>query len=151
MEDRVHETMAAINRAIMHWFTGDLPNTDDGFAEVAELCHPDMTYVFPSGGAQDAPTFLADLRKAHGSNPAFKLVTLRPHTRLLLEDETLVAAEIVELQDHAKFGPQPRHARRTTLLCRKDERGPHGLLVWRLHESYVAEEEASALDWSALN
>lgn len=151
MENRVHETMAAINRAIMHWFNGLLPDTDAGFREVSRLCHPDMTYVFPSGGVQSAAAFLADLRGAHGKNPAFKLVTLRDHTRLLYEDATMVAAEIVELQDGATFGPGPRHARRTTLLCMKDESGPHGLLVWRLHESFLSEAEAADLDWSALD
>lgn len=151
MEDRVHQTMAELNQAIMLWFNGSLANTDEGFAAVTRYCHPDMTYVFPSGGVQDAASFLEDLRGAHGTNPAFKLVTLRAHTRRLYEDTNLVAAEIVELQDSAKFGPRPRHARRTTLLCLKDDGGPHGLLVWRLHESFMSETESADLDWSALD
>ena len=151
MEDLVHQTISGTNRAIMQWFNGSLPDTDQGFAEVTRYCHPGMTYVFPSGGVQDAASFLADLRESYGTNPAFKLATLRPHTRLLYEDQTLVTAEIVELQDNAKFGPRPRHARRTTLLCLKDESGPHGLLIWRLHESYVPESEDSGLDWATLD
>ena len=151
MEDRVHQTMAELNQAIMRWFNGSLVNTDKGFAEVTRYCHPDMTYVFPSGGVRDAASFLDDLRGAHGTNPTFKLATLRAHTRLLYEDTDLVAAEIVELQDGAKFGPRPRHARRTTLLCLKNESGPRGLLIWRLHESYMSESEETELDWTALD
>ena len=151
MEELVHQTMSETNRAIMRWFNGSLPDTDEGFAQVERLCHPDMTYVFPSGGVQSAAEFLADLRGAHGKNAAFRLVTLRDHTRLLYEDAALVAAEIVELQHGATFGPGPRHARRTTLLCLKDASAPHGLVVWRLHESFMSEAEAADLDWSALD
>jgi len=151
MEERVHQTMAETNRAIMQWFNGSLPDTDEGFAAVSRYCHPDMTYVFPSGGVQNASSFLTDLRSVHGTNPLFKLATLRAHTKLLFEDAALVAAEIVELQDGAKFGPRPRHARRTTILCLKDQDGPHGLLISRLHESYLSEAEEAGLDWAALD
>jgi len=143
--------MSETNHAIMLWFNGSLPATDEGFKSVSGFCHSDMTYVFPAGSAQDANSFLTDLRGAHGTNPAFKLTTLRPHTKLLYEDTALVAGEIVELQDGAKFGPRPRHARRTTILCLKDQAGPHGLLIWRLHESYVPETEEAGLDWAALD
>ena len=151
MEDLVHRTMSGANDAIMRWFNGSLPNTDEGFGSVTRFCHSDMTYVFPSGGVQNASAFLADLRGAHGTNPELKITAPRAYTRLLYDDTALVAAEITELQDHAKFGPQPRHARRTTILCLKDRSGPNGLLIWRLHESYVPDAEASALDWSALD
>ncbi len=151
MEDLVHQTMTETNHAIMRWFNGWLPDTDEGFGAVRRFCHPDMTYVFPSGGAQDAKSFLADLRGAHGTNPAFRLATPRAYTRLLRDEGALVAAEIIELQDGAKFGPRPRHARRTTVLCLKDPGGPHRLLIWRLHESYLPESEETGLDWSPLD
>lgn len=151
IEDLVHLTMSEINKAIMQWFNGSLPDSEDGFATVAGFCHPDMTYVFPSGAVQGAAAFLTDLRGAHGTNPSFKLATPRNYTRLLFDDTALVAAEITELQDGAKFGPRPRHARRTTILCVKHRSGPHGLLIWRLHESYLQESEETNLDWSALH
>ncbi len=65
----------------------------------------------------------------------FRIATPREHARLLREDAESIIAEFVELQDGATLADRPRHARRITVICLKDAAAPHGLLIWRLHES----------------
>ena len=151
MEENVYATIAAANAAIADWINGGPPDTDDAFAGLRALCHPDLSIVHPSGSSQEAGAILGDLRASHGRNQDFRIATPREHTRLLHEDAATVIAEFVELQDGAKLAERPRHARRITVICLKDRAAPHGLLIWRLHESLIPQAEEAALDWAGLD
>lgn len=146
---RAHATFSELNRRIQGWFHGEVPDNEASYAELRALCHPRLTYVFPGGGGLGSEEFWSGLRPAWGSNREIRMATLR--TRLLFEDRELVVAEGIELQSGARAVARSRHARRTTLIFRKSEEAPWGLLVWRLHESLVPESEESELDWSVLD
>lgn len=151
LEDRVHRVFSELNQKIQAWFNGAVPNTDEAFAPIAARCHPEMSYVFPSGGEVSCADVLDGLRGGWGNNKEIRLVTPREPCRLMLEEGHVVVAEALELQDGAKAVKPPRHARRTTLILRKDAKAPHGLLLWRLHESVLGEEEAKHIDWAPLD
>jgi hypothetical protein len=149
MDDALFHTIDAANIAITAWINGTAPNTDEQFAQLAALTHPDMTNVFPSGSHTEG--LLSGLRGAHGSNAAFRIATVRDRTRVLFEDERSVMGEFVELQTGAAAVDKPQHARLVTVVCIKDSAAPHGLVLLRLHESYLPDDEAAGLDWSALD
>jgi len=150
MEENVYATVTAANTAIVKWINGDGPDTDAGFAGLRAVCHPDLSIVHPRGSHQDHGALLSDLRGAHDMNRDFRIATPREHARLLHEDTNTVVAEFIELQAGSKAVGRPRHARRITVICLKDETAPHGLVIWRLHESFVPADEESDFDWSPL-
>lgn len=151
MEDDVHATIAAASAAIAEWINGSVPNTDAAFESLRVLCHRDLSIVHPNGSSQEKGAILGDLRSAHGRNGEFQLAVPRQYTRLLHEDSALVVAEVIELQAGARTVSPSRHARRITMTCLKDQSAPHGLLIWRLHESIMPPAEEAELDWSSLD
>lgn len=150
MEEQVYRTIKAANDFIMAWINGAPPNTDDAYAELTALVHPELSNVHPSGARERDGSLLAGLRGAHGANPDLRIGTPREHTRLLFQDEQLVVAEVLELQTGARAVDQASNVRVISLLCLRDETAPHGLRIWRLHESLMPQEEAAQLDWTAV-
>lgn len=151
LEDRVFRTLSEANDKICRWINGSAPHTDEFFRQLAAVAHPALSTITPSGNHQERGAIWADLREAYGSNPNFRVATPREHTRLLFEDTVLVVAEAIELQDGAAAVDRPRHARRITLICFKDEIATHGLIIRHMHESYVTAEDEKLLDWSLLD
>ncbi len=150
MEENAHATIAAANDIITAWINGSRPHADDAFDGLRGLCHRNLTVVSPSGACQDQAAIFQDLRAAHGRNADFRIATPREHTRLLFEDGKAVIAEVIELQAGARAVERPRHARRITMICLKDAAAPHGLLIWRLHESIMPPAEEAGLNWSVM-
>ncbi len=151
VEDAVHRIFSAINDGIQGWFNGSVPETDEAFGEITRAVHSELSYVFTDGASSVDGAFWLDLRAAWGSNTEIRIATPRRYTRLLLEGEKVVVAEVIELQSGARAVARSRHARRTTLLFLKTREAEDGLLLWRIHESMVPQEEAAGFDWVELD
>ena len=150
LEDAIHRVTSDLNEGIQNWINGSVPETDAAFDDISAATPRRFSYVFTDGGTSVDGAFWCDLRPSWGKNPEFRLATPRRYTKLLLDDERTVVAEVVELQKAAKAVDRPRHARRTTLIFIKAQEAEEGLLLWRLHESMIPPEEEQLLDWSEL-
>lgn len=128
------------------WIGGTLPRDAGLFdRDFAAVFDPDFWMLPPDGGAMDRDRVLAAIEGAHGANAGLRIRIRNAALRGAGGD--LVAAAYEEHQRGASRAVAPDHARRSTVLFRRDPGAPHGLAWLHLHETWFTPEEIAALSF----
>ena len=131
-EQITHE-VEALHTFFVDWFNGSCSADDATFeARLASRLSDDFLYVMPGGTALTRAQLLSSLRRAHGSNPDFRItvhdVTLR------FEGPDCLLATYTERQQGARNSEQSDNRRLSTVLFTRDGEQ----LRWHhIHETWM--------------
>lgn len=135
MTDSLLEEVRAEVERLHDFFTGWFQGTiaaDSFDSSIAACLHPKFENVQPAGHALTLESLLGALRRAHGSNPGFRIEV--GDVRVLGEwpGAGLILAGYVEAQFGARNTVPADNLRRSTVLFERLD----GRLIWRhVHET----------------
>ena len=125
------------------WFAGTVPRDDELFAERFESrLDPDFTLIPPRGVVMPRERLTESVRRAYGTNPAFRIKIRNPELRRADGPQLLATYE--EWQRNAKASTPPDNGRIATVTVIRDDRAPQGLRWLHVHETWLPPEAIEA-------
>jgi len=140
----VTREIVELHEVFVDWFSGRCANDDNTFARrfSSRFCDK-FSYVQPGGQELTLEMLTTGLRKAHGSNPKFRIAIRDVRVRFASDD--CVVASYQELQRGAVNSTPANNARVSTVLFRR----PDGdTLLWtHLQETWLPTEIMAAASY----
>jgi hypothetical protein len=141
IDELVKHEIAELHEVFVDWYGGRCANDDATFAQrfTARFCD-NFSYVLPGGRELSLEILTTGLRKAHGSNPKFRIAIREVRVRFATDD--CVVASYHELQRDAINSTPANNMRVSTVLFRRIDGGK---LLWtHLHETWLPAEVTAA-------
>jgi hypothetical protein len=137
LKANVREEVEALHRFFVHWFSGVLPTSEFETGFLARF-DPQFLLIPPAGELLTLTDLESSVRRAHGSNPDFRIEIRNVKVRRVMPGEVLATYE--EWQRNALASSPPDNARIATVLFENVEP-----LRWlHVHETWMPESVASA-------
>lgn len=93
----------------------------------------------PGGKLLRGDALFADMRRAHGANPRFRIQIRNVEARRLGENGALILATYAGWQKNALNSKPPNNGRLSSALLKHDAAAPHGPLWLHVHETWLPE------------
>lgn len=127
-------TRAAVEREIVEvheFFEQHYLGTDRGLGRIESVFADDMTFVGPDATESDRSTVIEMVRAGFAHTDSLKIGI--EDVRVLVESDELVLARYVESHELASR----TNRRLSTVVFRRDESAPNGLLWVSVHETWL--------------
>ena len=131
MITRIENEIIELHQFFQNWYNNQLSPTDENFARCANALAPDFSIVFPDGNMVFCQALLGKLKKAHNSHTDMRIWIV--NVQVLYQIGDLILATYEEWQDiESKVT-----ARLSSVLFRKAQFTPNGLLWLHVHETWI--------------
>lgn len=131
MEVNCRDEVVDLHQFFEDWLGGKLANTEENFARLTAVMHPDFHIIGPEGTVTNYEALMASLRQAHNSRPGFRLWVKAVVARPLAAELALVTYE--EWQEiEGKV-----NGRVSTAVFRQKANAPHGVEWLHVHETWL--------------
>ncbi|MBN4055060.1 hypothetical protein JYT15_00975 [Acidimicrobium ferrooxidans] len=120
-----------LHQFFVHWFTGELSDSDADFARIERALAEQFHIISPRGVTDAKPELLRGLRGAHGKNPQFRIWIENCQARFV--SETLCLMTYEEWQESAG----ETSARLSSALFAAAPGCPNELQWLHLHETWL--------------
>lgn len=139
--DDVRTELEALHAFFVRWFGGDVPATDDVFAEgLVDRLDPTFVIVQPAGQLMSKADIERGIRAGYGKSPGFRIAIRNVVVQRELADILVVTYE--EWQRNAQASEPPDNGRAATVLFRREA---DGTLRWlHVHETWLPEKVMQA-------
>jgi len=148
-DDPVAKEIIDLHVFFEDWFRGNCNNSDRVFKKrLMSRMDIDFYIVLPSGEAYYGEQFWPEMRKAHGSNPDFK-ISLRNFTRKMQIGRITFLANYEEWQQNAQNSTPKNNGRVSTAVFVADKSTPNGVRWVHVHETWLPAKtiKAASFDW----
>jgi len=148
-DDPIAKEIIELHEFFEDWFRGDCKNTDNVFEKrLMSRMDIDFYIVLPSGDCFYGEQFWPEMRKAHGTNPDFK-ISLRNFVRKLQIGRKTVVANYEEWQKDAANSKPANNGRVSTAVFVSDSKAPNGVKWVHVHETWLPKKrvKAESFDW----
>ena len=133
MEHQFEAEIWEFHEALVGWFSGTLPRTEQGFSGLADVIAEDFTLISPRGGVDKAAPLMAQIEKAHGVQSVDLFSIKIQNCRLIFADEAHCLGTYEERQER-KGAPT---VRLSTVLFRVRADRRNGREWLHLHETWL--------------
>jgi hypothetical protein len=142
--EAARDEIVELHEFFVDWFAGRCPDDDDSYRErLLDRLSEQLVYLMPGGNALSYADLRDGMRKAHGSNPDFR-IAVRDVTLHHVDDGSMTVS-YVEWQRNAKQSKPSDNGRYSTVLF---VRGSDGRLRWRhLQETWLPAEQMAAASY----
>ena len=113
------------------WIGGAADRSADRFGRLEDALAEGFTFVTPSGESLEREAVIGAVRRAHGTRPGLRITIREP--RLVHSEGDHRVATYQEWQETE----EDRTGRISTVVFRRREGAPHGLVWIHLHETWI--------------
>ena len=141
--DQVRAEIEAVHAFFVEWFGGHIPADDAVFDKRLLARFDERAQLVQPGGQQLSLAELsAGMRRAHGASPDFR-IAIR-NVAVEREHGEWILATYEEWQVNAKNSKPPDNGRLSSVLFRRDDAAPGGLVWLHVHETWLPADVMAA-------
>lgn len=131
MESSVIAEIQTLHQFFQNWFTGSIAQSEEHFARVTSVLHPQFCLIGPDGRLSDRATVISWLGEGYGTRPDFQLWT----EQIVLRHQTnhLALATYEEWQQT----PGSQTVRLASAYFQRQLEAPHGVEWLHVHETWL--------------